>query len=61
MMHYGYEYGGMMGFGGGSSLICGLICLVVLVDLILLGVWLWKKIGEKPAVSEKTVVIDKKE
>ncbi len=41
MMGYfanGY-YGGMMG-GGFLSL----FCLVILIDLVLLGVWLWKQI-----------------
>ena len=40
MMSYGY--GGMMGGGLGS-----LVALVLLVDLVLLGVWLWKQIQNK--------------
>lgn len=39
MMNYGY--GGMM---GGSSTLAVLTWLVVIVDLVLLGVWLWKHI-----------------
>lgn len=38
----GYGYGGMM--NSGLGLIFGLI---VLVDLILLGIWLWKQIQKK--------------
>jgi hypothetical protein len=40
----------MYGFGSGFgffSAFGGLIWLVLLVDLILVGVWLWKKISEK--------------
>ena len=36
----GYGYGGMSG-GYGFAFITG---LVVLVDLVLLGIWLWKQI-----------------
>jgi len=42
MFGYGYNYGGMM--GGGLAGLGFIACLVVLVDLILLGVWLWKQI-----------------
>ena len=44
----------MMGFGnysnmmsGGFSLIGGVLWVVILIDLILLGVWLWKQIEKK--------------
>ncbi len=41
----GYGYGGMMNYGLG---VWGLIFwLVVLVDLILVGAWLWKQINKK--------------
>ena len=46
-------YGGwnnMMGWGGGFGIfatIFWLFWLVLLVDLILLGVWLWKKITKE--------------
>ncbi len=41
MMGYGYGYSGMM--GGGWGVILGAI---VLVDLILLGIWLFKQINK---------------
>jgi hypothetical protein len=40
-MMYGYNYGGMMGGGSGFGL---LVCLVVFIDLVLLGIYLWKQI-----------------
>ena len=39
-------YGNMMG-GGGFGLLFSLFWIVILVDLILLGVWLWKKITKE--------------
>jgi len=36
-----YNYGGMMGGFGGLGLITW---TVVIIDLILLGIWLWKQI-----------------
>ncbi|KKR93081.1 MAG: hypothetical protein UU73_C0001G0262 [Candidatus Daviesbacteria bacterium GW2011_GWA1_41_61] len=46
---WGYGNGGMMGWGGGGALFgLGLIFwLVLLIDLILLGIWLWKQIQKK--------------
>jgi len=42
-MMYGYNYGDMMGAGG-----FGLITwLVIFIDLILLGIWLWKQIKKQ--------------
>jgi len=41
MMGYGYGYSGMM--GGGYGLI---VSLIVVVDLILLGIWLYKQINK---------------
>ena len=38
-------YGGFM--GGGFNALGGITWLVVLIDLILVGIWLWKKISEK--------------
>lgn len=38
----GYGYGGMMTSGLGL-----IFWLVLLVDLILLGIWLWKQIQKK--------------
>ena len=44
-MHMGYGYTAMM--GGGMGLFGSLIVLVVLVDLILVGIWLWQQISKK--------------
>lgn len=41
MMGYGYGYSGMM--GGGWGVVFG---FVALIDLILLGVWLYKQINK---------------
>lgn len=43
---FGYGYGDMMGFGG-YGIICAVISIVVLIDLVLLGVYLWKKIEKE--------------
>lgn len=40
-MGFGYGYSGMMGGGFGSF-----IALVVMIDLILLGIWLYKQINK---------------
>lgn len=40
------DYGGMMG-AWGFGFWWSLLWIVLLIDLILLGVWLWKKIQEK--------------
>ena len=43
MMKYGNDWGwGMM--GGGYEGLCFITWLVVIVDLVLLGAWLWKQI-----------------
>ena len=39
-----FEYGSMM---GGFGLLGGLLWLVILVDLILVGIWLWQHISKK--------------
>jgi len=39
-------FGNMMGWGG-FSLFASLFSLVLFVDLVLLGFWLWKKIKDK--------------
>ena len=44
MMGYGYNYGGMMGGVGTFGFVTW---LVIIVDLVLLGVWLWKQITKK--------------
>ena len=43
-MGYGYGYEGMMGGWGVLGLFVG---LVVLIDLVLLGLWLWQQISKK--------------
>ncbi|MDQ5889794.1 MAG: hypothetical protein QG609_287 [Patescibacteria group bacterium] len=38
----------MMGaFGQVLGIVSGLVSLVVLIDLVLVGVWLWQKISKK--------------
>lgn len=44
MMGWG-SYGGMMGYGAG--ILGTFFWLVIMVDLILLGIWLWKQINKK--------------
>ena len=44
MNGWNYGHGNMMGSTGGWAL---LLWLVVLIDLILLGAWLWKQIQKK--------------
>lgn len=44
MMGY---YGGGVAGAGGAGFFPSLIGIVVLIDLILLGFWLWKQIGKK--------------
>lgn len=41
----GYGWGNMMSWGGSG--LGSIIWIVVLVDLILLGIWLWKQISQK--------------
>jgi hypothetical protein len=42
-MMYGYGYSGMM---GGASFLGLLTWFVLFVDLVLVGVWLWKQINK---------------
>jgi hypothetical protein len=44
MMNY---YTGGWGMMGGVGLFGGIIGLVILIDLILVGIWLWQKISKK--------------
>lgn len=46
-MMWGYGAGGAAGWGAGFGVFWFITWLVVLVDLILLGVWLFKKIQDK--------------
>jgi uncharacterized membrane protein len=43
MMGYGYE--SMM--GGGMGIFGPLIGIIVLIDLVLVGIWLWQQISKK--------------
>ncbi len=43
----GWQYGNMMGLGSGVFAWGQVIFIIVLVDLILLGVWLWRQITKK--------------
>lgn len=45
-MRFG-DYGGMMGNWGWVGFWGQLLWIILLIDLILLGIWLWKKIQEK--------------
>jgi len=46
MMNWdGYGYGGMM--GGGFGILATILWLVILVDMILLGIWLWKQVTKR--------------
>ena len=48
MMHgYGYGYNDRMMLGYQGDIIHMIFAIVILVDLILLGVWLWKQIQKK--------------
>lgn len=42
MMNWGYNMMGYGGFGWGP-----IIGIVLLVDLVLLGIWLWKQVNKK--------------
>lgn len=43
MNTYAYGYRGMM---GGSDVLCFLLWAVVFIDLVLVGIWLWKQINK---------------
>jgi uncharacterized membrane protein len=45
MMGYGWQ--GMMGGSGFFGTFGFLLWIVILIDLILLGVWLWKQVQKK--------------
>ena len=47
MMDYGMWSGGLWGLMGGMSTILFLTWLILFIDLVLLGVWLWKQIDKK--------------
>lgn len=43
----GWNYGNMMGWGSGAGAIGLLYHTVILADLILVGLWLWKHLDRK--------------
>ncbi|KKT78897.1 MAG: hypothetical protein UW76_C0044G0003 [Parcubacteria group bacterium GW2011_GWF2_44_8b] len=43
MMQYGFGYGGMM---GGAGVLVGIVWLFLMIDLVLVGIWLWKQINK---------------
>lgn len=43
----GWNYGMMSGWFGTFNVFGSFVSLVVFVDLVLLGVWLWKQIQKK--------------
>ncbi len=47
MMNYGMWGSGLWGLLGGMSTIAFLTWLILFIDLVLLGVWLWKQIDKK--------------
>lgn len=34
-------------FGGGIGIFGPLVCLIVVIDLVLVGIWLWQQINKK--------------
>lgn len=46
MMGYG-NWGGYGMMNSGFGLIATIFWLVILIDLILLGIWLWKQVNKK--------------
>lgn len=46
MMGYG-NWGGYSMMSSGFGIFCTILWLVLVADLILLGVWLWKQIQKK--------------
>lgn len=44
----GWNYGNMMGGGWGAFGVLGLLFwIIIFIDAILLGIWLWKQINKK--------------
>jgi len=43
----GWGYGSMMGCGGWFGSLAFVLWVVFFIDLVLLGLWLWKQIGKK--------------
>ncbi len=47
MMNYGYGYDGYGSMMGGIGSFGFLTWVIILVDLILVGIWLWQQISKK--------------
>jgi uncharacterized membrane protein len=47
MMGYGYGYNGWNMMSGGFGIFGAMLCIVLVVDLILVGIWLWHNINKK--------------
>ncbi|KKU49855.1 MAG: hypothetical protein UX71_C0005G0068 [Parcubacteria group bacterium GW2011_GWA1_47_10] len=43
MMRFGYGFDGA-GVGDGWGIFGSIVCLIIVIDLILAGIWLWKQI-----------------
>lgn len=43
----GWNYGGGMMGGAGWGVFASLYSVVILIDLVLLGLWLWKQISRR--------------
>lgn len=52
-MMLGYGYRGLMSVGPEYGILCFLTWLIVIIDLALVGVWLWQKIKKEKGGSHK--------
>lgn len=46
-MGYGYGYGDGVGMMGGMGVLGVITWFVILIDLVLVGVWLWQHVSRK--------------
>jgi hypothetical protein len=55
----GYYYGGMMMRNpmhhDGGGLLCGLLMIVLIVDLVILGMWMWKRMKREDIKIQKAL------
>lgn len=47
MMGYGYGFNGWGTMGSGIGFMGALVCVVLFIDLVLAGIWLWQNISKK--------------
>lgn len=52
-MMLGYGYRGLMNVGPEYGILCFLTWLIVIIDLALVGMWLWQKIKKEKGGSHK--------